>query len=388
MSNHPPSIFLDYAATTPTDPQVIDAMAPYWSAVFGNSDSIHVYGQAAANALEGARETIAGILRCRPVEIVFTGSGTESDNLALRGAAMAARQADRGNHIVTTQIEHRAVGQTVEQLHELFGFETTYVPVDAQGLVDPDDVASAIRADTCLVSVMMANNEVGTTQPVDVIGRICRERNVVFHTDAVQAGGQLPLAMDELDVDLLSLSAHKLYGPKGTGLLFIRRNTPFVSCVTGGGQERGRRAGTVNVAGAVGLAAALELGEQRRETECERVRELRDLLIEGVLNSVPNAQLTGHREYRLSNNASFVFRDVEGESIVVQLDLAGIAVSSGSACTEGEPEPSFVLKAMGIAPEWSIGSLRVSFGQSSTLAEVQRVLEVLPGCVTKLRSFD
>jgi cysteine desulfurase len=379
-------IYLDHSATTPADPRVVEAMAPYWSERFGNSESSHAFGQAAAGALEQARQTVADVLGCRPSEIVFTGSGTEADNLALRGVAWAARQSRRGSHIVTTSIEHHAVGHTVDQLRDLFGFEVTRVSVDEYGRVDSDDVAAAIRPATILVSVMMANNEVGTVQPMVRIGRMCRERGVVFHTDAVQAAGRLPLELDDLNVDLLALSAHKFYGPKGVGLLYVRRGTPFVPTITGGDHERGRRPGTVNVAGAMGLATALRLVEERRVAETVRLRRLRDRLIEGILERIPDSRLTGHPDHRLAHHASFAFRDVEGESIVLSLDLEGVAASSGAACAEGEPEPSFVLAAMGLSPDWSIGSLRLTLGRSNDEADVARVLEVLPGIIERLRA--
>nr|HID13602.1 cysteine desulfurase [Anaerolineae bacterium] len=379
-------IYLDHSATTPVDPRVVKAMAPYWSEFFGNSESSHAFGQAAANALERARQTVADVLRCRPAEIVFTGSGTEADNLALRGAAWAARRSGRGNHVVTTTIEHHAVGHTVDQLRDLFGFEVTRVPVDEHGRVNPDDVAAAIRPDTILVSVMTANNEVGTVQPVAEIGQVCRERGVLFHTDGVQAPGRLPLDVGQLNVDLLALSAHKFYGPKGVGLLYVRCDTPLVPAITGGAHERGRRPGTVNVAGAVGLATALRLAEEERVTETTRLRRLRDRLIEGVLARIPDSRLTGHPTERLAHHASFAFRDVEGESVVLSLDLEGIGASSGAACAEGEPEPSFVLTAMGLSTEWSIGGLRLTLGHANDEADVARVLEVLPGIVERLRA--
>jgi len=379
-------IYLDHSATTPVDPRVVAAMAPYWSEYFGNSESSHAFGQAAASGLEQARQTVADVLGCHPAEIVFTGSGTEADNLALRGVAWAARQSGRGNHIVTTPVEHHAVGHTVDQLRDLFGFEVTRVPVDEYGRVDPDDVAAAIRADTILVSVMFANNEVGTVQPLVKIGRVCRERGVFFHTDGVQAAGRLPLELDDINVDLLALSAHKFYGPKGVGLLYVRRDTSLVPAITGGAHERGRRPGTVNVAGAVGLATALSLAEKERVAECARLRRLRDRLIEGVLASVPESRLTGHPTQRLCHHASFAFRGVEGASLVVGLDLEGIAASSGAACAEGEPEPAFVLAAMGLPPDWSVGSLRLTLGHANDEADVARVLDVLPGIVERLRA--
>ena len=381
-------IYLDHSATTPVDSRVVEAMVPYWSGFFGNSESSHAFGQAAANGLEQARQTVADVLNCRPAEIVFTGSGTEADNLALRGVMWAARQSGRGNHIVVSPVEHHAVGHTIEQLGDLFGFEATWLVVDEYGRVDPDDVASAIRPDTVVVSVMMANNEVGTVQRMTKIGRICRERGVFFHTDAVQAAGRLPLELDDINVDLLALSAHKFYGPKGVGLLYVRRDTPFVPLLTGGGHERGRRAGTVNVVGAVGLATALRLAEDERVAESVRLRRLRNQLIEGVLASIPGSCLTGHPKQRLCHHASFAFCGVEGESVVVNLDLEGIAASSGAACADGEAVPSFVLEAMGLAPDWSIGGLRLTLGHANDEADVTRVLEVLPGIVERLRADE
>lgn len=388
MSSPGRRVYLDHSATTPVDPRVVEAMAPYWSEVFGNSESAHAFGMEAANALQDARQTTAEVLRCRPDEIVFTGSGTEADNLALWGAAWAARQNGKGNHIVSTPIEHPAVSRTLDQLQEHFGFEITRLAVDEHGLVDPDAVAAAIRPDTILVSVMMANNEVGTVQPMAKIGQICREREVLFHSDAVQAVGRLPLELDDIGVDLLAISAHKFYGPKGVGALYVRRGVTLFPLLAGGGHERGRRPGTVNVAGAVGLATALRLAEETRPTEMARLRRLRDQLIEGILSSIPDSRLTGHPTHRLPHHASFVFRGVEGEAIVLALDLEGIAASSGAACAEGEPEPSSVLTAMGIPREWGIGSLRLTLGRSNDEKDVARVLQVLPGIVERLRASD
>jgi len=360
-------------------------MRPYWSEVFGNTSSAHAWGQAAAAALEKARETVAQVLGCRPSEVVFTGSGTEADNLAIRGVAWAARKAERGNHLVTIPIEHHAVGHTMEQLRDLFGFEVTVVPVDEHGRVDPDEVRRAMRPDTVLVTVMTASNEVGTVQPIPEIGAICRERGIPFHTDAVQAAGRLDLHVDRLGVDLLSISAHKFYGPKGVGVLYVRRGTDLVPALTGGGHERGRRPGTVNVAGAVGLAEALRLAEEMREEENARLQVLRDRLIEGVLENIPDGRLTGHPTERLAHHASFAFRGVEGASVVVSLDLEGIAASSGAACAEGEPAPSGVLTAMGFPPEWAIGALRLTLGRANIEEDVDTVLEVLPRIIAHLR---
>jgi len=378
-------IYLDHSATTPVDPRVVEAMAPYWNDVFGNTESSHAVGREAANALESARQIVADVLGCRLSEIVFTSSGTEADNLALRGVAWAARAAERGHHIVTTPIEHHAVGRTVDQLRDMFGFDATRVPVDGHGLVDPEDISAAIRPETVLVSIIMGNNEVGTVQRMVQIGRICREKDVLFHTDAVQVPGRLPLELDDMGVDLMALSAHKFYGPKGVGLLYVRRDTNLVPAITGGDHERGRRPGTANVAGAVGLATALQLVEEERREESVRLHSLRDALIEGVLARVPGSRLTGHPTHRLAHHASFVFRGVEGESIVQALDLDGIAASSGAACAEGEIEPSFVLDAMGFEPEWGVGSLRLTLGRSNEQRDVDRVLEVLPGVVERLR---
>lgn len=378
-------IYLDHAATTPVDLRVVEAMQPYWSQVYGNTSSIHSIGRAALKALDEARQTVAEILGCHPTEIVFTGSGTESDNLAVRGAAW--RSSGKG-HIITTPIEHHAVGATVEQLHERFGQETTLVSVDEYGRVNPDDIARAIRSDTVLISVMYANNEVGTIQPIAEIGKIARSKGVLFHTDAVQAGGALDLNVDRLNVDLLALSAHKFYGPKGVGVLYTRRGTQLIPALTGGGHERGRRPGTVNVAGIVGLAIALKLAQQNRQSENARLARLRDRLIAGVLERVPDVRLTGHPTERLANSASFAFKGVEGESILLALDLEGICVSTGSACTTGETEPSFVLTAMGLPREWAIGSVRMTLGHSNTEQDVDRVLAVLPGIVERLRTHE
>jgi cysteine desulfurase len=378
-------IYLDHSATTPVDPRVIEAMTPFWRDVFGNTESSHAFGREAANALEGARQTVADILNCRLSEIVFTSSGTEADNLALRGVAWAARHAGRGNHIVSTPIEHHAVGHTVDQLRDLFDFEVTRVPVDSRGLVDPQAIADAIRPDTVIVSVIMGNNEVGTVQRIVQIGRVCQEKDVLFHTDAVQVPGRLPLEPDETHVDLMAFSAHKFYGPKGVGLLYVRSDTDLVPAITGGDHERGRRPGTVNVPGAIGLATALRLAEEVRVKESVRLRSLRDTLIEGVLTRIPDSQLTGHPRHRLPHHASFAFLDVEGESIVQALDMEHIAASSGAACDQGDLEPSPVLEAMGFSPDWGVGSLRLTLGRSNDGEDVSRVLEVLPRIINRLR---
>lgn len=379
-------IYLDHAATTPVDPRVMEAMLPYWMEKYGNASSIYALGREARRAVEKARQTVADILHAQPEEIIFTSCGTESDNMAIRGVAWASR--DKGNHIITSSIEHHAVGHTCAQMAREFGYEITYLPVDQYGVVDPADVAAAITERTVLISIMYANNEVGTIEPLAEISAVARRHGVPFHTDAVQAGGSLDLNVDRLGVDLLSLSAHKLYGPKGVGVLYVRRGTPLLPIVTGGSQEQGRRAGTENVPYIVGMATALRLAQEEMATTNQRLTALRDRLIAGVLASVPHAALTGHPTQRLANNASFVFDYIEGEAILLQLDLQGIAASSGSACTTGEPEPSHVLTALGIPPARAHGALRLSLGKDNTRDDVDRVLAVLPGIVEKLQAMS
>ncbi|TET53533.1 MAG: cysteine desulfurase [Anaerolineales bacterium] len=386
MTGHVDHIYLDHSASTPVDPRVAEAMAPFQSDVYGNTESSHALGQAAAGALEQARQDVADVLGCAPTELVFTGSGTEADNLAIRGVAWSARRPGTSGHIITSPIEHPAVGQTVEQMRDLFGLDIARVGVDSHGRVDPDEVAAAMRPDTVLLSVMAANNEVGTVQPIAELADVCRQRGVTFHCDAIQAAGRLPLDVAELGIDLMALSAHKFYGPKGVGLLYVRRDTPLVPGLTGGGHERGRRPGTVNVAGAVGLAAALRLAEEERESECVRLGRLRDQIVASILDQVQDSRLTGHPTERLAHHASFCFRHVEGESLVLNLDLAGIAASSSAACAAGEPEPSFVLRAMGIPPDWSIGSLRLTLGRGNDESDAARIAEVLPPIVERLRT--
>ncbi len=379
---------MDHAATTPVDPRVVEAMLPYFSQKYGNASSIYSLGREARQAIEDARRTVADILGCDPKEVIFTSCGSESDNLAIRGVAFAQRHRGKGNHIITSPIEHHAVSHTVEQLEKYFGFEVTYVPVDKYGMVDPDDVGRAIRDDTVLISIMYANNEVGTIEPIAEIGEIARQRGIPFHTDAVQAGGALDLNVEGLKVDLLSLSAHKFYGPKGIGVLYVRQGTPLLPMQTGGGHERNRRAGTENVPYIVGLARALEIAYDELESNNRRIRRLRDRLIEGVLSRIPEAELTGHPTQRLPNNASFVIKYVEGESMLLNLDMMGVCASSGSACTSASLEPSHVLLAMGIPPEVAHGSLRLTLGRENTEEDVDYVLEVLPPIVEKLRAMS
>jgi cysteine desulfurase len=385
-------IYLDHAATTPVDARVVEAMQPYWADHFGNTSSIHSVGREAQQGLDHARQTVAEVLGCTPQEIVFTGCGTESDNLAIRGAAFAARakhaarEAKRGNHLITIPIEHHAVGVTMDQLRDLHGFEVTVVEVDPYGMVDVAAIERAIRPDTILISVMYANNEVGTLQPIEEIGALARARSIAFHTDAVQAGGQLNLDVERLNVDLLALSAHKFYGPKGVGVLYIRSGMELISALTGGGHERGRRPGTVNVAEIVGLATALKLAQERREAENARVSALRDQLVAGVIERIHDVQLTGHPTRRLPNSASFAVKGVEGETLLMALDLEGICVSTGSACTTGEAEPSHVLLSMGFDREWALGSLRMTLGHLTHPDDIATVLDVLPRVVEQLRN--
>lgn len=377
-------IYLDHAATTPTRAEVLARMLPYFSEFFGNPSSIYTLGRKSQDAVDTAHEMVAQALNCRPTEIVFTGGGSEADNLAIKGIAYAQRR--RGNHIITTAIEHHATLHTCQRL-EQEGYTVTYLPVDEYGRVSPEQVEAAITDQTALVTIMYANNEVGTIQPIAEIGRICRARRVPFHTDAVQAGGLLDLDVTQLQVDLLTLSAHKFYGPKGVGILYVRQGTRIQPQVLGGSQERNRRAGTENVPGAIGAATALQLARDERERENKRLLGLRDTLIAGML-ALPDVRLTGHPSQRLPNSASFTVAGVEGESLLLNLDLLGIAASSGSACTSGDIEPSHVLTAMGIPASQARGALRLTLGHSNTEDDIaltlQRMAEILP----RLRSLS
>ena len=377
-------IYLDHSATTPVDSRVVAAMLPFWTEMYGNPSSLYGLGRRAAVALEDARVRIARVLNCQPAEIVFTGCGSESDNLALRGVGLAAGARGK-RHIITTTVEHHAVLHTATDLAEHLDFEVTYVPVDRHGLVDPAAVEAALRPDTALISVMYANNEVGTIEPLAEIGAIARKHGIPLHTDAVQAGGQLSLDVQALNVDLLALSAHKFYGPKGVGLLYVRRGTRLLPTQTGGSQERGRRAGTENLPYIVGMAAALELAQAEREAEGARLRALRDRLISAVLARIPDAELTGHPIQRLPGHASLIIRGVEAQSILIALDLAGVAASSGSACASGAPSPSHVLTAMGFDPTAALGALRLTLGRENTEADVDFVVARLPEIVARVR---
>ena len=379
-------IYLDYAATTPTAPEVVEAMQPYFFEQFGNPSSIYSTGREAKRKLEECREAIAKHLGAKEAsEIIFTGGGSEADNLAIKGMAWA--RAKRGNHIITSSIEHHAVMDACKFLQD-HGFEITFLPVDGDGLVDPEDVRKAIRPETILITIMHANNEVGTIQPIAEIGRIAKEKEIPFHTDAVQTAGVLPIDVAELNCDLLSISAHKFYGPKGVGALYVRKGLRPISLIHGGAQERNRRAGTENLPGIVGMAAALDLVQAEREEKGARLTELRNKLIDGILAAVPHVRLNGHRTKRLPGNVNIAVEYVEGEAMLLNLDLMGIAASSGSACTSGSLEPSHVLLAMGLPHEIAHGSLRLTLGRWTTEEDVDQVLSVLPGIIEKLRAMS
>ncbi|HEX9089845.1 MAG TPA: cysteine desulfurase family protein [Anaerolineales bacterium] len=378
-------IYLDYAATTPVDPRVMQAMSSYFSQDFGNPSSYHKYGQRAEAALEDARQVIARCMGCLPTEVIFTSCGTESDNLALRGAAMLARQQRRANHILITPVEHHAVLHTAQQLSSVYGFELEYLPVDQYGQTQAKDVAAHIRPDTAVVSVIYANNEIGTINPISEIGDLCRSKGILFHTDAVQAAGYLSVDVNSLHTDLLSIGAHKFYGPKGIGALYIRKGLTILPAQTGGGQEFGFRAGTQNVPYIVGMAEALLLAQTERDQRISAIKPLRDHLVGTVLEDIPDVQLTGQLEARLPNHASFVFKGVDGNALLMMLDLEGFACSSGSACKTGNPEPSDVLTSLGLSADWALGSLRITLGIDTTPAEIDSFLVTLPKVVAKLR---
>ncbi|HET7035670.1 MAG TPA: cysteine desulfurase family protein [Thermomicrobiaceae bacterium] len=384
MSLNRTEIYLDHAATTPVAPAVLEAMLPYFSARFGNPSSIYAAGREARAALDQARAALAAILGCQARELVFTSGGTEADNLAIKGVAWWARQQHRGNHIVTTAFEHHAVLHSVEYLRKL-GFEATFVPPDSRGLIQPQAIADAVRPETALISVMYANNEIGTIQPIAEIAEIAQARGIPLHTDAVQAAGSLPLDVRALGVDLLSLSAHKFYGPKGVGLLYVRRGTPILWQQSGGAQENNHRAGTENVPAVVGMAAALRLAESERAARGARILRLRERLIDGLLGRIPGSHLNGDRERRLPNNVNVSFEGVEGETVLLNLDMHGIAASSGSACTTGSTEPSHVLSALGLPPALVRSSIRLSLGNETTAEEIDRTIDVLAQSVAHLR---
>ena len=375
-------IYLDYAATAPVLPEVVDAMLPFFMSCYGNPSGIHGTGREARKGIEQARRQTAAALGAESSEILFTSGGSESDNLAVQGTAYALR--DRGNHLITSKIEHPAVLNTCRWL-EKQGFQVTYLPVDSYGMIDPEAVRNAIRPETILVSIMTANNEIGTVEPAAEIGEICGDRGVLFHTDAVQAIGAMELQADKIHADLISLSAHKFHGPKGTGALYIRKGTRIEAMIHGGSQERGLRAGTENTAGIVGMGKAIEIAENTRTENVRKTVELRDLLIREILNRIPGAVLNGHPDRRLPNNCHFSFPGVESEALLLRLDLAGIAASGGSACTSGSMEPSHVLQAIGLQPERLGSSIRLTLGRETTREEILQTVQVLTEIVADLR---
>ena len=384
------TVYLDHAGTTPLDSKVLEAMVPYFTQHFGNPSSLHSVGQEARYALDEARERVAGVLNCRPREIVFTAGGTESDNAAIHGVATALHET--GNHIVTSSVEHHAVLHACQYL-ESQGFEVTYLSVDADGMVQPEAVYNAINERTTLVTIMYGNNEIGTINPISEIAKSVKKRaeelsrTIVFHTDAVQAAGYLSLDVAELGVDLLSLSGHKFHGPKGTGVLYMKRGSPYLPLIHGGGQERDHRSGTENIPGIIGLSLALEAADTVREETSQRCAALRDRIIDSVLQQIPGSRLNGHATQRLPNNANFSFTGVEGEPILLGLDMARIAASSGSACSSGSLEPSHVLLALGQSAEIARGSLRLTLGRDNTEDEVEYLLGVLVDLVQRLRQL-
>lgn len=378
-------IYLDHNATTPTDKRVLEAMLPYFCDNFGNASSLHRFGQKAHVALEDARTQVAGILGARETEIVFTSGGSESDNYAIKGAAYLHQ--DKGRHIITSAVEHPAVLNTCEHLQKR-GFDVTYISVDKHGVVDLNELEDAIRKDTILVTIIYANNEVGTIQPIAEISEVVKKRGVLFHTDAVQAVGKLETDVNKLGVDMLSLSAHKLYGPKGVGVLYIRSGVEIMPLIHGGHHERGRRASTENLPGIVGLGKACEICVSEMKEESKRLTALRERLWEGFYSRIPETMLLGHPTKRLPGTLAVSFNYVEGESVLLNLDLEGIAVSSGSACTSGSIEPSHVLLAMGVPPELARGGIRLSLGRGNTEEQISRVIEVTPGIIEKLRAMS
>jgi len=378
-------VYLDHSATTPVRAEVMAVMLPYFADKFGNASSIHQWGRETRMAVEEAREKVASLIGANPGEIIFTSGGTEADNLAIRGAAWAYRE--KGNHVITSAIEHHAVLHTCEAL-EKDGFRVTYLPCDKFGMIDPESVKKAITKDTILISIMHGQNEVGTIEPIEEIGKIAKEHGVIFHSDAVQSAGKIPVDVDAMNVDLLTLSSHKIYGPKGVGALFVRKGTKVIPQATGGAHERGFRAGTENVSGIVGFGEACRLAKQELPEESRRLTLLRDKMIRGILSKIPDTILNGHPTKRLPHNVNVSIKYVEGESVLLNLDLMGIAASSGSACTSGSLEPSHVLLAMGVPHEVAHGSLRMTLGKTNSDKDIDYVLEVLPSIVERLREMS
>ncbi len=375
-------VYLDHAATTPIDREVIDAMLEFFNKKFGNASSLHSWGREAREALEKSREEVAKLINADANEIIFTGSGTESDNLAIKGIAFRNGK----GHIITSKIEHPAVLETCKYL-EKKGFEITYLPVDKYGIVNPKDVENAIKDDTILISIMHANNEIGTIEPIEEIGKIAKKNGIIFHTDAVQSIGKIGINVKKMDIDLLSISSHKIYGPKGVGALFVKHGIKIEPILHGGGHEHGLRSSTENVAGIVGFAKACEIARKRMKKDVEKMIKLRDKIIKNVLE-IEESYLTGHPKKRLPNNASFYFKGIEGESLVLMLDSYGIAASTGSACSSKKLQPSHVLLAIGIKPEEAHGSLRVTLGRENNEEEIDYFLEIIPKVIKELRRIS
>jgi cysteine desulfurase len=378
-------IYLDHAATTYTSKEVLNEMLPFFTEYFGNPSSVHQFGREVKKSIDVARDRVAKAIGALPEEIYFTAGGSEADNLAIKGVAYANKT--KGNHIITTKIEHPAVIETCEQL-EKEGFEVTFLDVDQFGLINPEDVRKAIKDNTILISIMYANNEIGTIQPISEIAKIANEKKIYFHTDAVQAIGSVRINVKEQNIDMLSMAGHKFYGPKGVGALYVRKGVKLVSIIHGGSQERKRRAGTENVPGIIGIGKAIELAYQKLDENNSRLLKLRNKLIDGIMTNVPHTRLNGHPENRLPNNTSFCFEYIEGESLLLNLDLKGIAGSSGSACSSGSLEPSHVLLAIGLSHEIAHGSLRLSLGEVNTEEDIDYVLQVLPEIVDRLRQMS
>ena len=378
-------VYLDYAATTPILPEVVKKMEPYFSEVFGNPSSIHRWGQEAEAAIESQRLRISRIIHAKSEEIIFTSGGTDSDNLALRGTALAMQKAKSANHLLISPVEHHAVSQTARQLKQSFGFDVEFLRVDKNGMVDPDEVKRKIRPNTALVSIIHGNNEIGTINPISEIGEICAMAKVPFHSDCVQSAAHIEMDVDRDHLDLASIGGHKFYGPKGIGFLYLRKGTPILPIQTGGSQERAMRAGTQNVPYIVGLAEAFEITYSGLPDFHSLLIPLRDKIIEQVIHEIPEVRLTGHKNNRLPNHASFAFKNLMGNELVIALDQAGFACSSGSACKVGNPEPSETLMALGFDPEWTLGSLRVTLGRETKEEQVDQFLHVLPEIVKKLR---
>lgn len=379
-------LYMDYSATTPVKKEVLDAMMPYLTNYFGNASSFHTFGREAKNALDKAREQVANLVNAKPSEIYFTAGGTESDNWALEGVAFAHRE--KGNHIITSKIEHHGILHTCEYLEKHHGFEVTYLDVDSEGKVSLEQLESAIKDNTILISIMFANNEIGTVQPIAEIAKIAKKHKVLFHTDAVQAAGNIPIDVKELDVDLMSMSSHKIYGPKGIGALYIKTGTKLHTFVHGGAQERRRRAGTENIPSIVGYGKAAEIAKSNMENHVKNLTELRAKLINQILEKIPYTRVNGSLDDRLPGNVNFSFEFIEGEGILLLLDMLGIAASSGSACTSGSLDPSHVLMAIGLPHEIAHGSLRLTIGDFTTEDDIDYIIEHLPAVIERLRSMS